>query len=464
MNNFLNFLFLSSPNFLQNCFISLFNVLSNQKKYGGKYQKYLKIYNENKKLSLVELKEIQRFKFSKLIKNAENNSFFYKQIYSNAKELFDIENIDNIKRLPIITKSILVKNKLIISTIKTKKGIKNKTGGTTGSSLEVVFTKDDWQDRFAFLDSFRNDFGYSLGKKTAWFSGKNIISENDIKKLIFWKSDYLYNVRYYSTFHINNQTLQIYIKNLLKFQPEFLSGFPSSINEIAKYGIYKGIDFPPNIIKAVFTTSETLTPEIRHNIELFFKTKIYDQYASAEGAPFIVECSYNKLHLELQTGVFEVLDENNNDSSIGRLIVTSFHSNGTPLIRYEIGDSIEMSKDKCVCGNNNPLVNNIFGRIDDFIYSSETGKIYLGNISNCTKNTKGILNFQIIQKKINSIEIRLEVDNEIFNKKNEIIFIKNLRDRVGYKMKININYVKNISKEKSGKFRLVKNYISKEIK
>ena len=37
---------------------------------------------------------------------------------------------------------------------------------------------------------------------------------------------------------------------------------------------------------------------------------MYNQYASSEGAPFIIECKEGNLHLELQSGVFEVLDEN----------------------------------------------------------------------------------------------------------------------------------------------------------
>ena len=198
---------------------------------------------------------------------------------------------------------------------------------------------------------------------------------------------------------------------------------------------------------------------MKFNIEKFFKAPMYNQYASSEGAPFIFECEQRNLHLELQSGVFEVLDDQDNPTNSGRLITTSFTTLGTPLIRYDIGDSITLSSNVCSCPNKNPLVKEILGRIDDYIYSPENGKINLGNVSNTLKDTKGIKKFQAIQDKLNEICIKVEVDNTIYDNKIEAIFIRNWRDRVGERMKIDIDYVNEIQVEKSGKFRFVKNNI-----
>jgi len=241
--------------------------------------------------------------------------------------------------------------------------------------------------------------------------------------------------------------------------PEYIVGFPSSILEIAKYGIKNNLDFPENTVKAIFPTAETITSEIRCTIETFFKTKMYNQYASSEGAPFIFECANGNLHLELQSGVFEVLDNNNEPCKKGRLIVTSFTTYGTPLIRYDIGDSIELSNKSCTCGNNNPLVNKILGRIDDYVYSPDNGKINLGNVSNTLKDTKGILKFQAIQNSLKQIDLLLIVDKKVYSSEIEKKFIKNWKERIGQSMELKINYVDNISNEASGKFRIVKNNI-----
>lgn len=441
------------PDFFQSILIFLFNYSAYRSRYGGKYNIYLKKFNLNRTLSFVALKEVQKKKFEESLNFAKKHSKFY----SNYNSV----SLEDISILPIIKKEDLRKNIDDIFTIPKGKGVISKTGGTTGKSLEVVFTEEDMQERFAMLDDFRNRFGYKLGKKTAWFSGKNLLTERDLKKNRFWKTDIFYKVRYYSTFHIKEDYLKYYVEDLIKYQPEYFVGFPSTILEIARYALRNGYDYPEGITKAIFPTAETINLEMRSHIESFFKTKMYDQYASSEGAPFIFECLNGNLHLELQSGVFEVLDNNNKPTQSGRLIVTSFTTNGTPLIRYDIGDSIvlEDSNKICDCGNNNPLVREIQGRVDDYIYSPEKGKINLGNVSNTLKDTKGILKFQVLQNELNKIELLLVTDDIVYNKGIENKLIQNWRDRIGNSMELNVIHVDDIPVEESGKYRLVKNNI-----
>lgn len=452
-----------SPNFIQNFLIYLFNKIAYRKRYGDDYKKYLQDFSNNRKVSLENLKEIQNNRFQNLVSFAISNSAFYKEFYNNIEIPSSVEQI---ARLPIVDKELLRKNISQVYTINTKEGIHSKTGGTTGKSLEVLFTNANTQERFAMLDDFRSKYGYKLGKKTAWFSGKSLLTNRDIKKNRFWKTDNFHKVRYYSTFHIKEEYLKFYVEDIIEYKPEYLSGFPSTILEVASYGLKHGYEFPKNVCNAIFPTAETLTKEMRDPIERFFHCKMYNQYASSEGAPFIFECSEGNLHLELQSGVFEVLDENNKPTKSGRLVVTSFTTYGTPLIRYDIGDSIILEdKNKvCTCGNNNPMVKEILGRIDDYIYSPENGKINLGNVSNTLKDTNGIIRFQAIQNDLNRLELLVEIDQEIYNKKIEQKFIQNWRDRVGDKMDITINYVEDIPVEKSGKFRIVKNNVKHLVK
>lgn len=452
MQTFYKFL----PAFVQNILITLYNIKEYRKRYGGKYWHYRKIFHANRNLSIEELNQIQKERFAEFVAKAINSSPFYAELYRGLNNVTDISNIPS---LPVVDKEIFRKYSNSVYTIDKTKAIKSKTGGTTGKSLEVFFTYDNMQERFAMLDDFRSRFGYQLGKKTAWFSGKALLTERDIRKNKFWKTDFYHKVRYYSTFHIKADFLKYYIDDLIAFKPEYIVGFPSSVMEIAKYGLQKGIDFPKGIVKAVFPTAETVTCETRAVIQQFFKAEVYDQYASSEGAPFIFECKNHKLHIELQSGVFEVLDDDFKRVDKGKLVVTSFTTEGTPLIRYDIGDSVELSKEICNCGNNNPVVKQILGRIDDFIYSPENGKINLGNVSNTLKDTKGITKFQVLQNELNKIIIQLLVDKEVYDKAVETKFLRNWIDRVGDKMAIELRIVDDIPNEKSGKFRMVKNTI-----
>ena len=445
-------IFKNSPVFIQELLISLFNIIAYKDRYGGKYKELLNQYKQNKSLNLDELKEIQKNRFDSFLKEAIKRSKYYKN--------YPLVNIEQINQLPIISKEDLRSNIDDFFTISKKDGVVSKTGGTTGKSLEILFTKEGNNEKFAYLDYFRGLFGYKLGKKTAWFSGKDLLTDRDVKKNIFWKTDHKHNVRYYSTFHIKDEYLEFYVDDLIKYQPEYLSGFPSTMLEIAKKGLKKGYKMPKEQVKAIFPTAETITNDMRLVIEEFFNSKIYNQYSSSEGAPFIIECINGNLHMDIQTGVFEILDDYDNPSDSGRLVVTSFFTQGTPLIRYDIGDQITLDKEtKCSCGNHNPIVKEILGRVDDYIYSPKNGKINLGNISNTLKDTKGIIKFQVIQNYLHTIEINLVIDKLIYNKNIENKFIQNWVDRVGEDMKIKLLFVEDIKVEKSGKYRMVKNNV-----
>ena len=444
------------PNVFQNLLVTLYNYKSNKVRYRGEYKNYRKLFKKNSTLSIEALEKIQSDKYAAFLKYAVSNSDFFKDTIGTVTNFDDIKYIS---KLPILSKEIIRKNIERIYTIPKEGAVISKTGGTTGKSLEVLFTHKDFQERFAMLDNFRSNFGYELGKKTAWFSGKNILTQRDVKKKRFWKRDYLYHVKYYSTFHIKTDYLEYYIQDLITFKPEYLVGFPSNIFEIAKYGLANNLTFPKGIVKAIFPAAETVTQSSREVIEAYFNCGVYDQYASSEGAPFIIECENKKLHLELQSGVFEVLDTVNNPTSRGKLVVTAFTTHGTPLIRYDIGDFIELSYDTCTCANKNPLVKEILGRIDDYVFSPEKGKINLGNVSNTLKDTHGIIKFQAIQNTLDHILIKVITDPSIFTKQSEKKFHKNWIDRVGAKMHLEFEYVTTIAVEKSGKFRIVKNNI-----
>lgn len=446
-------LFRLVPVFVQELMIALFNYKAYHIRYGQKYKEYRTLFLQNRTLSRAQLQAVQNDRFTKFLQFAVTHTRYYQQM--------TVIPLSDIDQLPILPKEILRKNTSDFFTLPKKEAIVSKTGGTTGKSLEVLYTADNMQERFAMLDDFRSRFGYELGKKTAWFSGKSLLTDRDISKNRFWKTDHFHKVRYYSTFHISEKYLKHYVEDLIKYQPEYLVGFPSTILEIAKYGTQNGYQFPENTVKAIFPTAESINEGMRNTIESFFKTKMYDQYASSEGAPFIFECQAGKLHLEMQSGLFEVLDEHDQPTKSGRLIVTSFTTEGTPLIRYDIGDSITLEADNilCACGNHNPLVKEILGRIDDFVYSPENGKINLGNVSNTLKDTHGIKKFQAVQNELHKIVILVIKDDLDYSEKTEKQFIKNWRERIGDQMELEIHYVNEIASEKSGKFRMVKNKV-----
>ena len=288
------------------------------------------------------------------------------------------------------------------------------------------------------------------------YSG-NLVTEKDIKKGICSHYDFLNKIRFYSTFHINEENFEVYWNSLKKIQPEFIVGFPSSLMEICKIADSRNLRLE-NKVKVFFTTSETVLSEHRDTIGKVLGCRLVDQYASSEGAPFISECEAGRMHIHPLSGIFEIVDDNMQPSKEGEILVTSFTTRGTPLIRYRIGDRIKLSSNNtaCSCGSIFPLIDKIEGRAKDFIYSPEKGRINLVNIGNSAKGLKGIVCFQVVQNIESEITIKIVV-TDAFNMNQEENFISAIRDRIGSNMNINIEYADDIPREKGGKFSIVKN-------
>lgn len=443
-------IFSKSPHLVQNSAVTLFNTYQYKIRHGGNYRRFRDYYARAESFNESELnKEIE-------IKKEQ----FFEYVKNNSK-WFEGFNFDNFSSLPVLEKTDLINHLDSIKTINEKNGIVSLTGGTTGASMKVIYTKSDMQERFAILDHFRAQHGYELGKKTAWFSGKNLISESDINKGICSHYDFINKIRFYSTFHINSNNFNVYWESLHKFSPEFIVGFPSSVYEICQIADSHGLRLDKKV-KVFFPTAETVLPTHREVISRVLGCKLVDQYASSEGAPFILECKQGSLHIHPLTGIFEVVDKNMQPSKEGEILATSFTTHGTPLVRYRIGDSVKLapSEANCSCGSLFPLVQKIEGRSTDYILSPTKGKVNLGNISNSTKDVKGIIKFQVIQSEIENVDV-LVVASEAFNTSQKNKFTQALRERFGSEMTLNVAIVDDIPTEKSGKFRIVKNSLEK---
>lgn len=453
--SFLQKIFKATPLQVQNTTISLVTTNLYRVRHSGKYNYYRSYYAKWDEANESEILEETSKRLKCFLEYAKKNSTWYSDQISEESII-----TNDLRITPVLEKKEIIDNLSKMKTIKEKDGLVNSTGGTTGASMKTVYTKGDMQERFAILDNFRAKHGYKLGKKTAWFSGKNLISEKDIKNGVCSHYDFINKIRFYSTFHISKQNFDIYWNSLNKFKPEFIVGFPSSVYEICEIADRKGLKLNHKV-SVFFPTAETVLPQHREVIGRVLGCKLVDQYASSEGAPFILECTEGKLHIHPLTGIFEVVDENMQPAREGEILVTSFTTKGTPLIRYRVGDRVKLAEENktCKCGSSFPLVDRIEGRSNDFLYSAEKGKVYTVSLIDSTKGVKGLVSFQATQELQNEIVIKL-VANDYFKIHEEAKFVSNVRQRVGDKMAIDLRYCDDIPREKSGKFRIVKNNLN----
>lgn len=447
-----------TPVFFQNIMCTVSGYKRNLHRYGKVYYEHRKFLKDFDKWPIEEKEKYQINRLREFLKYVVENSKFYAEYYKGI-DIDSINSIDDLKILPIIDKEILRENIQDVFTVDKKDAFEGHTGGTTGKSLVVRFIARDTMERMAMLDHFKARVGFEHRKmKRATFNGKHIIPPSQ-KKNSFWRYNAACKQMIYSSFHLTESKIGFYVESLNKFKPNAIDGFFTSMCDVASYIERHNIELKFKPV-GIFPTSETVTEEGKQLLERVFGCKVYNQYASSEGAPFVTACKNQNLHIELSTGVFEKMSEDSDE-----ILVTSFTTHGTPLVRYKIGDCMEFDYNKnCDCGLNTPIVKSIQGRRLDFLYTPEGGKINAGNVANLLKNIpNAVIRAQFIQEKMDEIKVLLEVDSKLYKEEYEQKIREEFTHKFGEKMRVDIQFVKEIPRAKSGKFRMILNSVDSNV-
>lgn len=441
-----------SPVLLQNLMVSTSGYQRNRSRYGHAYWSHRLWLEQFDSWPLEQKLEYQRSELVRFVTQAAAKSPFYRELYRNV-DLTSFRSLKDLSDLPIVDKEMLRVNMNAVYTVHRSGNVEGHTGGTTGKSLVVLMTPHDQMRRMAQLDHFKHRLGFEHRKmRRATFNGKHIVPPGTTKQ-VYWRYNHACKQMIYSTFDIIEANLSAYVESLNEFKPNALDGFFTSMVDIANYIERHDLKLTFRPV-GLFPTSETVTDPGRELLERVFKAKVYNQYASSEGAPFVTECSEGSLHVELSSGVFEPTDD-------GEVLVTSFTTHGTPLIRYQIGDSMEFTDRRdCACGVKSPIVSSISGRKDDFLYRADGGKINAGNVANLFKNMpNALVRAQALQERKDSVRILLEVDTVRYSPAYDDLLREEFAHKFGPQTTLIIEHVESIPRESSGKHRLIKNNV-----
>lgn len=445
-----------SPVWFQHVMTTGAGFQENRNRYGKAYWDYRKFLEDFDAWPLERKLDHQADELKRFVAYATENSRFYKDLYREV-DVSSIQSISDLAKLPTVDKEMLRSQIDDVYTVGAEESLEGHTGGTTGKSLVVRITPEDSNQRMAQLDHFKARHGFENRKmRKATFMGKHIVPPASGKP-VFWRYNAASKQMLYSSFHLTEENLGKYVESLNRFKPEALDGFFTSMVDVASYILRHGIEvqFQP---VAIFPTSETVTESGRDLLEKAFGAKVYDQYASSEGAPFVTECVEGTLHVEAASGVFE----RKNDES-DEVLVTSFTTHGTPLIRYAIGDSMVFGPDTaCDCGIESPTVLSIEGRNGDFLYRPDGAKINGGNVANLFKNLPNVvIRAQLIQERMDAVTILLEVDSAKFKQEHETLLREEFEHKFGAESELSIRVVDAIPRSASGKHRLIVNRVGR---
>lgn len=161
----------------------------------------------------------------------------------------------------------------------------------------------------------------------------------------------------------------------------------------------------PQKIKMIKGTSEKIFDSYQEEVQKAFGLKIISEYGATESGIIAFECPEGNMHINMEG----VLVEEVNDE----ILVTNLQMKSFPIIRYQLGDYIQLaSKDEvCRCGKNHSILKEVTGRVGANVYGFKEiyPSLYFYYIfKNLVKNKDLKLNYQIIQNQKGFLEFNIE--------------------------------------------------------
>ena len=317
-----------------------------------------------------EMRRLQSERLVKMVKHVYANSTFYrKRMDEHGVTPDDIRSIDDISKLPFMTKQDLRDNyPFNLFCVPMEKIVRlHASSGTTGKPIVAGYTREDlqmWSDVTArslmaagvtSKDIMQVSYGYGL------FTGG--LGAHDGGTLIGA-----------SIVPTGSGNTEKQITLMHDFGSTVLACTPSYALYLAETIAKSGLDINDFKLRVGIFGAEPWTNSMRKDIEEKLHIKAYDIYGLTEmcgpGVGCECECQ-NGTHLWEDHFYPEIIDpvtlQPLPPGEKGELVFTNLTKWGMPMMRYRTRDLTSLIYEKCECGRTAVRMNKILGRSDDML-------------------------------------------------------------------------------------------------
>ena len=377
----------------------------------------------NEKIETMSSEDKKKLQSERLVaqvkKLYETVPFYKKRMDEKGVTPADIKSIDDISKLPFMTKDDLrevyphgllaVKQEDIVEV--------HMSSGTTGKPVVMEYTRNDindWAEAVARAltmtgvsasSTIQVSYGYGL------FTGGFGIHHGGQKIGA-------------SVIPMSGGNTKKQLQVLQDFQPEYLACTPSYAMYLAEAAIEEGLVDKLNLKYGIFG-AEPWSEAMRKEIEEKLNIKALDIYGLTEitGPGVAMECEYqDMLHVADDLFYPEIINPETGEvlpfGEKGELVFTTLTKEGTPVLRYRTKDITFLSEEKCKCGRTTIRMHRLMGRTDDMLIIRGVN-VFPSQIEEVLLKIEGVEpHYQLIVERkgnLDSLEVQVEMSDKLFS-------------------------------------------------
>ena len=343
-----------------------------------------------------------RRKLERVLSHAATQVPYYRDLLSELNLLEGrTPDYSKFRRIPFLTKELLrdCYSELIDRHVDTEKLVREYTSGTTGIPITCLRTKREQMIAEKMLWKVRMQ---TWGSDLLGASRCEIVGVFDKTSLLTMRRKRLelsVDMRSIDDF----RRLSLLLSNHV---PAFVRGYKSTLVRLAKLmvqGDVPRLKYRPKLVEAY---SEYLPDSDKALIEEIFDCPVANLYACREVHAIGYTCKKNQMHVVSDNVVLEVnpikTQGFNTNVLQGEAIVTSLSFMTMPIIRYQLGDLVQLYSSQCSCGSNMPRIFVTRARTSDTIagYPHLSGSMLFPWIVDevLLEGFSGIREFRVLQK------------------------------------------------------------------
>ena len=412
-----------------------------------------------------QLRVLQNERFMKQVRHVwENVPYYRAKMEAKGVTLEDIHSIDDLHKLPFLTKDDLRQAYPygLMGKPKSECVRIHSTSGTTGKRVVAFYTQHDvdlWEDCCARAimatggtreDVLHVAYGYGLFTGGAGMHGGGhkvgcltvpISSGNTDRQLMF---------------------MEDLGATILCCTPSYALYLAEAIEE-------KGLKDKIQLKAGIFG-AEAWTEDMRRDIENKLGIKAYDIYGLTEtsGPGVAFECSEQTgMHINEDHFYPEIIDPDTGEvlpeGSKGELVFTALDKEAFPLLRYRTKDICVLSRKKCSCGRTHVKMSKPMGRSDDMLIIRGVN-VFPSQIETVLLQQGYSANYQIIVDRVNhndTFEILVEMNPGMFSDSlakitsAEKTLVDALKNMLGISAKVKLVAPKSIARSEGKAVRVI---------